>query len=58
MRSSRCFKVVRFDKLTQEQANAAADVLKVPHPVGKSAYSLAEITDGLNPGKSQGIGFI
>ncbi len=57
MRSSRCFKIVHFTKLTQEEANKAAKALGVPKPTGKTHYALSEITAGLNPGNAKSIGF-
>lgn len=57
MRSSRCFKIVHFTKLSQEEANKAAKALGLPKPTGKTHYALSEITAGLNPGNAKSIGF-
>lgn len=57
LRSSRCFRVINFRNLNQEEANAAAVALGVPSPEGEKDYSLAEIMAGRNPGETASMGF-
>ena len=57
-RPGRCFGVVEFRLLTQEEANKAAEAANLPLPTGKEEYSLADIFSRKEVKKIRRFGFV
>jgi hypothetical protein len=56
-RAGRCFDIVRFEKLSYDQAVTLTDKLGIAHPKEQHSYTLAELFHEVNTNPTQKFGF-